>query len=58
MVLIYYNKLLMGCLTGSFTYEMIPDRYKLQVKAKADADLESGALPEWQYNLMGFPVGK
>ena len=53
---IYYNKLLVGCLDGSYTYEDVPDRYKLQVKALADADLESGKLPQWQYDMMGFPV--
>ncbi len=58
MVKIYYDRLLRGCLDGSFTYSMIPDRYKLQVKAMADADLEAGTLPQWQYDLMGFPKKK
>lgn len=53
---LYYNKLLKGCLDGSYTYEDIPDRYMAPVKAQADADLASGKLPQWQYDLMGFPV--
>lgn len=53
---IHYDKLLRECLTGVYTYEQVPDRYKEQVKAMADADLVSGTLPQWQYDLMGFPV--
>lgn len=49
---IWYNKLLSGCLDGSCTYSDVPDRYKAQVKAMADKDLEAGKLPKWQYNLM------
>ena len=55
-VKIYYDKLLVGCLDGSYTYEQVPDRYKEQVKAMADKDLAEGILPQWQYDLMGFPV--
>ena len=53
---IYYDKLLKGCINGSYTYSQVPDRYKDQVKAMADADLENGVLPLWQYDLMGIPV--
>ena len=52
---LYYNKLLRGCLDGSYTFEDVPDRYKAQVKAQADKDLASGKLPQWQYDLM-FPT--
>ena len=55
MAAIYYNRLLQGCLTGSYTYNDVPDRYKAQVKALADQDLQNGVLPQWQYDLMGFP---
>lgn len=55
MAKIYYDRLLKGCLDGSYTYEDVPDRYKAQVKAMADADLANGVLPQWQYDLMGFP---
>lgn len=58
MAHIYYDKLLVGCLNGSFVYKDIPDRYKAQVKALADTDLMITTLPQWQYDLMGFPVGK
>ena len=56
MAKIYYNKLLVGCLDGSYTYNDVPDRYKKQVKALADKDLASGILPQWQYDMMGFPA--
>lgn len=55
---IYYNKLLKGCIDGSYLYSDVPDRYKDQVKQLADADLEAGILPQWQYDLMGFPINK
>ena len=52
MAKIYYNKLLVGCLDGSYTFDDVPDKYKKQVKALAIKDLESGKLPQWQYDLM------
>ena len=51
---IYYNKLLAECITGTYSYSQVPDRYKVQVKEYADADLKAGILPQWQYDLMGF----
>ena len=51
-----YNRLLKGCLDNSYKYADVPPRYQTQVKAYADADLASGVLPQWQYDLMGFPV--
>lgn len=53
---IYYNKLLVGCLDGSYMYADVPDRYKLQVRKLANDDLKIGVLPKWQYDLMKFPV--
>lgn len=56
MAKIYYNKLLTGCLDGSFSFDDIPAKYQPQVKALAVKDLESGKLPLWQFELM-FPEG-
>ena len=52
MAKIYYNKLLKGCLDGSFSFSDIPERYQKQVKSLADKDLKAGLLPLWQYELM------
>lgn len=52
MAKIYYNKLLKGCIDGSFSFADVPERYKKQVKALADKDLKAGFLPQWQYDLM------
>lgn len=52
MAKVYYTKLLKGCLDGSYTFKDVPERYQKQVKALADADLKSGKLPQWQYDLM------
>ncbi|MCR5503433.1 MAG: hypothetical protein K6F53_10525 [Lachnospiraceae bacterium] len=57
MAKIYYDKLVRGCVTGAYTFSMVPDRYKPEVKAMAKADLKAGILPQWQYDLMGIPEG-
>ena len=51
---IYYDKLLMGALDtpASYTIDDVPKRYKAQCTAKANADLEAGVLPQWQYDKM------
>ncbi len=35
-----------------WTFEDVTEKYKPEVKAMADADLESGKLPQWQYDKM------
>ncbi len=48
---IWYTRLLTQCFNG-MTIDDVPVRYREQVRAYADADLEAGILPKYQWNLM------
>lgn len=45
----YYNKMLK---MNGYTISNVPARYQDGVRALGDADLASGKLPQWQYNIM------